>query len=58
MSNLADEAERLSLDELRALQLRRLQWTLQHAYDNVPFSPPGSPRTSRWYSPPRLGWTR
>ena len=37
MSNLADEAERLSLDELRALQLRRLQWTLQHAYDNVPF---------------------
>jgi len=37
MNKLADEAERLSLDELRALQLRRLQWTLQHAYDNVPF---------------------
>ena len=28
--------ERASQDELRALQLRRLQWTLQHAYDNVP----------------------
>ncbi|CAM3035840.1 phenylacetate--CoA ligase PaaK [Saccharomonospora xinjiangensis] len=29
--------ERLGKDELRALQLKRLQWTLQHAYDNVPF---------------------
>ncbi len=29
--------ERLSVDELRACQLSRLQWTLQHAYDNVPF---------------------
>jgi phenylacetate-CoA ligase len=28
--------ETASLDELRALQLERLQWTLQHAYDNVP----------------------
>ena len=28
--------ERASRDELQALQLRRLQWTLQHAYDNVP----------------------
>jgi phenylacetate-CoA ligase len=28
--------ERASLDELRALQLQRLRWTLQHAYDNVP----------------------
>ena len=27
--------ERASLDELRALQLQRLQWSLQHAYDNV-----------------------
>ncbi len=27
--------ERASSDELQALQLRRLQWTLQHAYDNV-----------------------
>ena len=32
-----DPAERMSLDELRALQLQRLQWTLRHAYDNVPF---------------------
>jgi phenylacetate-CoA ligase len=28
--------ERLSTDELRALQLDRLQWTLRHAYTNVP----------------------
>jgi phenylacetate-CoA ligase len=28
--------ETASVDELRALQLRRLQWTLRHAYDNVP----------------------
>jgi phenylacetate-coenzyme A ligase PaaK-like adenylate-forming protein len=27
--------ERASIDELRALQLTRLQWSLQHAYDNV-----------------------
>ena len=27
--------ERASQDELRALQLKRLQWTLQHAYDHV-----------------------
>jgi phenylacetate-CoA ligase len=32
-----DPAERLGRDELRAVQLERLQWTLQHAYDNVPF---------------------
>ncbi|GAA3247441.1 phenylacetate--CoA ligase [Pseudonocardia petroleophila] len=31
-----DAAERMSVDELRALQLSRLQWTLRHAYDNVP----------------------
>ncbi|EHR62359.1 phenylacetate--CoA ligase PaaK [Saccharomonospora cyanea] len=30
-------AERLGTDELRALQLERLQWTLRHAYTNVPF---------------------
>ncbi|KIH96921.1 phenylacetate--CoA ligase [Streptomonospora alba] len=29
-------AERLSVDELRARQLERLQWTLRHAYENVP----------------------
>jgi phenylacetate-CoA ligase len=28
--------ERASLDELRALQLERLQWTVRHAYENVP----------------------
>ncbi len=27
--------ERASIDELRALQLERLHWSLQHAYDNV-----------------------
>ncbi|MEO6363749.1 MAG: AMP-binding protein, partial [Caldimonas sp.] len=27
--------ERASVDELRALQLQRLRWSLQHAYDNV-----------------------
>jgi phenylacetate-CoA ligase len=31
-----DPAERMSADELRALQLSRLQWTLRHAYENVP----------------------
>ena len=28
--------ERASRDELRALQLERLRWSLKHAYDNVP----------------------
>jgi phenylacetate-CoA ligase len=28
--------ETASADELQALQLKRLQWTLAHAYDNVP----------------------
>lgn len=28
--------ERASIDELRALQLRRLRWSLRHAYENVP----------------------
>ena len=27
--------ERASEDELRALQLKRLKWAVQHAYDNV-----------------------
>ncbi|GAA4549925.1 phenylacetate--CoA ligase [Pseudonocardia xishanensis] len=31
-----DAAERMSTDELRALQLERLRWTLRHAYENVP----------------------
>ena len=34
---MTDNAEKLSQDELRALQLERLQWTLRHAYTNVPF---------------------
>ncbi len=32
-----DPAERMSVDELRALQLDRLRWTLRHAYEHVPF---------------------
>jgi phenylacetate-CoA ligase len=32
-----DAAERISVDELRALQLERLRRTLRHAYANVPF---------------------
>ena len=28
--------ERASVDELRALQLQRLRWSLRHAYDNSP----------------------
>src|SRR3954447_22088740 len=31
-----DPAERMGPDELRALQLDRLRWSLRHAYDNVP----------------------
>jgi len=31
-----DPIERASADELQALQLKRLQWSLQHAYDHVP----------------------
>ncbi|GAB3611941.1 phenylacetate--CoA ligase [Humibacter ginsengisoli] len=31
-----DPAERMSVDELRGLQLERLQWTVRHAYENVP----------------------
>ena len=30
-----EHIEKSSIDELRALQLSRLQWSLQHAYDNV-----------------------
>ena len=35
-ADLLDPTERMSVDELRALQLERLQWTLRHAYENVP----------------------
>lgn len=31
-----DPIERASRDEIQALQLSRLRWTIQHAYDNVP----------------------
>ena len=31
-----DPAERMTRDELRALQVRRLRWTLRHAYESVP----------------------
>jgi len=30
-----EPVEKCSLDELRSLQLQRLQWSLKHAYDNV-----------------------
>ena len=29
--------EKASLDELQSLQLKRLQWSIKHAYENVPF---------------------
>ncbi|MFI9450349.1 phenylacetate--CoA ligase PaaK [Amycolatopsis sp. NPDC052450] len=35
--SFSDDAENLTIDELQALQLKRLRWTLRHAYDNVPF---------------------
>ena len=35
-TDLLDATERLTRDELRALQLARLRTTLRHAYDNVP----------------------
>jgi phenylacetate-CoA ligase len=31
-----DAMEHASIDELRALQLSRLQWSVRHAYENVP----------------------
>ena len=39
-----DPIERASVDELRALQLERLQWSLRHAYENVPHYRPRSTR--------------
>lgn len=32
---MADPIEHASIDELRRLQLHRLQWSVRHAYDNV-----------------------
>ena len=58
-----DPIERASVDEFRALQLERLQWSLRHAYDNVPHyrrrsMPPGCTRTTAgilpiWRNSPR-----
>ena len=31
-----DPIEKASRDELQALQLQRMKWSLKHAYDNVP----------------------
>jgi phenylacetate-CoA ligase len=31
-----EHIEKASVDELRALQLERLKWSMQHAYENVP----------------------
>jgi len=31
-----DRIETASRDEIAALQLQRMQWSLRHAYDNVP----------------------
>jgi len=35
-SQVLEPIEQASIDELRAVQLRRLQWSLKHAYDNAP----------------------
>ncbi|MBV1925705.1 MAG: phenylacetate--CoA ligase, partial [Rhodobacteraceae bacterium] len=32
-----DPVEIASRDEITALQVKRLKWSLNHAYDNVPF---------------------
>jgi len=36
MRGSLEEIETASVDELRALQLRRMRWSLAHAYNNVP----------------------
>jgi phenylacetate-CoA ligase len=36
MTTTLEPIERASRDELQALQLERLQWSLRHAYENVP----------------------
>jgi len=35
-AEVLDSIERASLDELRALQLERLRWSVRHAYERVP----------------------
>ena len=32
-----DPIETASRDEIAALQLQRMKWSLKHAYENVPF---------------------
>ena len=36
MMDVFDPAERASRDEIQALQLQRMRWSLHHAYTNVP----------------------
>ena len=51
--------ERASRDELRALQLERLQWSLAHAYENVPHYRAGVRRGGRASArPPRARRSR
>ena len=35
-ADILDPIETASIDEIRALQLTRMKWSLRHAYDNVP----------------------
>jgi len=35
-SKVLEEIEAASIDELRSLQLKRMKWSVRHAYDNVP----------------------
>jgi phenylacetate-CoA ligase len=37
LENRFDPVERVSVDELKQLQVERLRWSLTHAYNNVPF---------------------
>jgi phenylacetate-CoA ligase len=37
IDNALEPIETVGIDELQALQLKRLRWSLQHAYDNVDF---------------------
>jgi len=39
-----DPIEIASTDEIQALQLKRMRWSLKHAYDNVPFYKAGFDR--------------
>ena len=35
--DMLERIETASLDELQALQLKRIKWSLSHAYENVAF---------------------